>query len=460
MTTGFTVATILRDGKVGMVYGYADGYLDCTGRILVKYYKDFEKTRKLINLGELECIGRYLEPSEQTLKYGWSASFNEDYQKLPKNKQERLQKDDQLHVSAFHRDRGEQLRINTFDSIPQYLNFLKKNASEFNYFQGYSSEGKPQWNLILPDGFYPLVDDKNLKGTLSNRALNLAELDDDQYWNTQASQKKALIIEFLRTLGQEFHLGGRDNPTNVTPFYFETEDEERIVYYDPVSYESFLIKVRVSDNNPTLNFTHTVLAQVRTCIKNKLKSKLPLYSREELSQLEQLQALAKKIASFYRTKRKEDPNTVGFNYLVALCQDEETRVKAKKEGYIPQQWELEAESAARRVKPYVQKKIKKLFDDLKKQQLDSINLSIKDICKLTSSVGYNKVGYYDTKFKYADYKSRLVRGQDPTDPAQFADPLLTSKLYFIVNKLYEQVTMKDTEHKLEQAIVLANGGNN
>lgn len=51
--------------------------------------------------------------------------------------------------------------------------------------------------------------------------------------------------------------------------------------------------------------------------------------------------------------------------------------------------------------------------------------------------------------------SRLVRGQNPADPAQFADPYLNSKLYCIINKFYEQVVMKDAEHKLEQAVVLA-----
>lgn len=457
MTTGFTIATILKDGKVGMVYGYADGYLSYTGRILVRYYKDFEKTRKLINLGELEVIGRYLEPSELTVKYGWDGVLNDAFAKLSTSEQKRLTEDNKLHVSAFHRDRGEKLRINTFDNIPQYLNFLKDNSSEFNYFQGYSSERQPQWNLILPDGFHPLVDDVNLKGKLKDQALNLAELDEDHFWDIQAEQKKALIIQFLKTLGQEYHLGGKYKPTEVDPYYCPAEDDERVIFYDPVSYEEFPINVRVSSDNVTLNFVHTALAQMRACIVAKLKSKLPLYQHEELDKLEQLQKLAQKIAGFYRTRRKEDPDNVGFNYLIALCQDEKTQEEADKKGIILQDWELDAERQARWVKPYVRKKVEKIFSDLKSKKPKSISLTLDDVVELNSAVGNNKVGYYGTHTKFSDYKSRLERGQNPADPAQFADPFLNCKLYYIINRLYEQVAMKDTEHKLEQAAILANG---
>jgi hypothetical protein len=455
MTTGFTIATILKNGKIGMIYGYADGYLAYTGRILVNHYQTFDKARKLINLGELEVIGQSLDPSELVLRYGWNATLNDSFKKLPQDEQKRLYDDNRLHVSAYHRDRGEELRINTFKNIPQYMNFLKDNGSEFNYFQGYNSNNKPQWNLVLNDGFHPLIDDINSIGKFNGQALNLAELDNDEFWDKQFEQKKSLIIEFLKTLGQEYHLGDEGQTDEVEPFYDNTYGEVKVNFYDPVSFEEFPISIQMSSDDVTLNFVHSVLLQIRHSVSKQLSHKLPLYKHDDLPKLEQMNEIKDEISNFYRTKLKEDPRNVGFNYLVALCQDQKAQENADKNGLVLQDWELDAKNASQLVKPYIKKKVDKLYSDLKKQKLKNISLTINDISELNDEVSCGKTGYYDTHTKFSDYMSRLVRGQNPADPAQFADPYLNSKLYCIINKFYEQVVMKDAEHKLEQAVVLA-----
>lgn len=58
MATRSTIALEFADGTVQQVYCHWDGYLDYNGLILEKHWKDPFKLQKLIDLGDMSCLGK------------------------------------------------------------------------------------------------------------------------------------------------------------------------------------------------------------------------------------------------------------------------------------------------------------------------------------------------------------------------------------------------------------------
>lgn len=63
--TGASISCVNSDGTVTSIYCSCDGYLSGAGKILSKYYNTYERVKKLMELGDLEGIGKYLNKEEQ-----------------------------------------------------------------------------------------------------------------------------------------------------------------------------------------------------------------------------------------------------------------------------------------------------------------------------------------------------------------------------------------------------------
>lgn len=66
MGTNAKIAIRNKDGSVESIYVNHDGYLSHTGRVLLNDYRDEEKVRALIELGDCSFIGSMLEPNPGT----------------------------------------------------------------------------------------------------------------------------------------------------------------------------------------------------------------------------------------------------------------------------------------------------------------------------------------------------------------------------------------------------------
>ncbi len=97
MGTCSHVGMTMSDGTVQAVYIHWDGYPNGVGAILLEHYIDPEKIKALINLGSLSCLGPEL---------GEKHKFEEH--------------NDQW-CTAYHRDRDEELMVDTHKNVDQYL---------------------------------------------------------------------------------------------------------------------------------------------------------------------------------------------------------------------------------------------------------------------------------------------------------------------------------------------------
>lgn len=69
MSTRSRIGIVLPNKKVESIYCHFDGYPSYVGAILNNYYKDEEKIKELIALGDISCLG-------QTLEYGDTKDYN------------------------------------------------------------------------------------------------------------------------------------------------------------------------------------------------------------------------------------------------------------------------------------------------------------------------------------------------------------------------------------------------
>ena len=109
MATHSTIAVLNLDGTVSQIYCHWDGYLDHNGVILSAHYSNRKKLDRLIKLGSLSALRKntgkkvdfdtYARPTEQCI--------------------------------AYHRDRGEDLQINHYDSLADY--YANGQEDEYDY---------------------------------------------------------------------------------------------------------------------------------------------------------------------------------------------------------------------------------------------------------------------------------------------------------------------------------------
>lgn len=108
MGTRSMIGIALPSGEVKAIYCHWDGYPEHNGQILLDHYTDRAKVEALIALGSLSILGKEL---------GEKHDFN-DYDARGNG------------CTAHHRDRGDELRVETYQS-KEWLE--ENNGCEFYY---------------------------------------------------------------------------------------------------------------------------------------------------------------------------------------------------------------------------------------------------------------------------------------------------------------------------------------
>lgn len=100
-----------KNGTFTTIYCYWDGYLSWVGNILQDHYTTEEKIKELINLGSLSSLGKEI---------GEKHSFEESMGRE--------------QCTAFHRDRGEDMRDVRALKIKDLNEWVKERYEQYNYF--------------------------------------------------------------------------------------------------------------------------------------------------------------------------------------------------------------------------------------------------------------------------------------------------------------------------------------
>jgi hypothetical protein len=128
MGTSSSIAILNKDGTIEQVNAHYDGNIFRTGAILLMHYKEPQKVRELISLGDISVLKREVHPSEQH-------SFI--------NPQE--------DVTIFYaRDRGDVLiKPGKFNSLDDYL--IVGISDEHNYI---FDEKKEKWFYVNANRYF------------------------------------------------------------------------------------------------------------------------------------------------------------------------------------------------------------------------------------------------------------------------------------------------------------------
>lgn len=125
MATRSTIGILEKDGTVSSIYCHWDGYLKNNGKILLENYNTEERVRELISLGSLSSLGKEIGTDLEH-------SFENPVEDV---------------CVAYHRDRGEELRIFQHHSKDSFL----RNGEDYNYL--FDSDS---WKVGTDSGFYTL----------------------------------------------------------------------------------------------------------------------------------------------------------------------------------------------------------------------------------------------------------------------------------------------------------------
>ena len=119
MATRSTIAKLGKDGMIKAVYCHSDGYLEHNGKVLNEYYRDESKIDELLAHGDISSLNKNI---------GEKLPFN-DYKLSAEKEQCRF----------YHRDRGEDLMFNEFESDIEYGESASDVANGFIYLYAYGA---------------------------------------------------------------------------------------------------------------------------------------------------------------------------------------------------------------------------------------------------------------------------------------------------------------------------------
>src|SRR5699024_3642149 len=114
------------NNKVRGIYCHWDGYPDYVGAILRDSYQNPNKVDNLINLGEISSLGDNVSAHPFVKKYGFEYLMSEEYEKLNEYEKQTLIGELKEYTLAYHRDRGEDLKIMEM-TVEEFSNKLKNN---------------------------------------------------------------------------------------------------------------------------------------------------------------------------------------------------------------------------------------------------------------------------------------------------------------------------------------------
>ena len=109
MATRSAIAKLGKDGIIKSVYCHSEGYLEHVGKVLDEHYKDESKVDELLAHGDISFLDENI---------GVKIDFM-DYKTRYANKQCRF----------YHRDRGEDLMFNEFESDIEYIEWAKDSCN-------------------------------------------------------------------------------------------------------------------------------------------------------------------------------------------------------------------------------------------------------------------------------------------------------------------------------------------
>lgn len=144
------VGVVNKKGEVAAIYVHWSRGIEDK---LVHHYKDPKKVKQMIKLGEASYIGETLEPSEVVRRFGFSGRFSDEFKKLPREEQKRLEKDDDSEAySLFYgRDRGEKgVGAIRFSSIERYYKDTY-NDNSYLFYRG-------EWCYVRENGVLETID--------------------------------------------------------------------------------------------------------------------------------------------------------------------------------------------------------------------------------------------------------------------------------------------------------------
>jgi len=129
MSTNSRISIARVDGKIDSIYCHWGGYPDYVGRILLEHYNTEEKINELIALGSISSLNSKIKPDD-----GDEHNFDNPIGDV---------------TVAYHRDRGEDLYIDHYVSMPDYDR--KSQRLEFNYLWvdgKWTYNGSTQKNMV------------------------------------------------------------------------------------------------------------------------------------------------------------------------------------------------------------------------------------------------------------------------------------------------------------------------
>ena len=109
MATRSTIAKLSKDGIIKAVYCHSDGYLEYNGKMLNEYYQDESKVDELLAQGDISFLNENIG------------------EKLPFDDYKLFAEKDQCRF--YHRDRGEDLMFNEFESDIEYIEWAKDSCN-------------------------------------------------------------------------------------------------------------------------------------------------------------------------------------------------------------------------------------------------------------------------------------------------------------------------------------------
>lgn len=139
MGTRSIIAMVDNDGlltTVSAISCHYNGYPEHNGAILSRDYTNPNKVRKLISLGNLDCLGSKIEPDKTTKKFGasWQEGDNKEYKELINTLSELkpnlgFKVDQELrdrareHTIAYQRDYGQNgNQCHSYNSVDELMN--------------------------------------------------------------------------------------------------------------------------------------------------------------------------------------------------------------------------------------------------------------------------------------------------------------------------------------------------
>ena len=152
MATCSNIVIKTKENKYNLIYIHNDGYLEGVGYMLKKYYKEYEQVEKLMQLGDLSCLGRTPESDPKL----WNYEYCEQLCKAENKQYEHwCERPDYLKCTAY-KDRGEKdTKARTYNNL---LDMLVNLGGEYNYIFIDN-----QWKLVNEDNEIVPYQVKQLK---------------------------------------------------------------------------------------------------------------------------------------------------------------------------------------------------------------------------------------------------------------------------------------------------------